>query len=87
MPVGPCLSVAITNSGLPGPVLQADGHWDCEQVVDQNVSLFLSYSTASTQDQVQVLPCELRGLSQDLTVAGSHSVLRDNSWHILALLK
>lgn len=42
VPVGPSLGVAITNSRLPRPVLQTDGHWDCEQVADQNVSLFLS---------------------------------------------
>lgn len=42
-PVGPCLCVAITSSGLLRSVLQADSHWDCEQVVDKNVSLHLSH--------------------------------------------
>lgn len=68
LPVGPCWSVAITSSGLLSSVLQADGHWDCEQEVDQMSPCFshilpLPKGTASTEGEVQVLPCETRGLS------------------------
>ena len=50
VPVGPSVGIAITNSGLLGPGLQADGHWDYEQAVDQNVSLFLSNPASLPQD-------------------------------------